>query len=250
MLLDEEDEDEDEEFLQRRNTTEALVASATIAMTGAFLQFLHHQQGKERRPLFTQKHVNWNEHVQDLLKEGNKEFRRDYRMSLSSFNKLCNLLRPSIQVNEEMSTRRTGEDPISPEMMLHCLIRYLAGGSVRDIRLVVKISSKSFYWVVYKCVNAILRCKELHYHFPSTEDAIDEVAAGFADISANGLIQGCVGCMDGMLLRISAPTLKQAKNAKSFFSGHYQDYGMNVQAICNSQCRFHICFRCSSGWME
>ena len=66
-------------------------------------------------------------------------------------------------------------------------------------------------------MDAILNCKNLHYHFPSTPEAFDEVSAGFADITSNGLIQGCVGCMDGLLLRISAPTLKQAKNAKSFF---------------------------------
>ena len=251
MLLDEDEEAEDEAFfLQRQHTTRTIVAA--VALTGTFLQFLHHQEeGNERRPLFTRKRMNWNEHVSDTLKEGEKEFRRDHRMSLSSFNKLCNLLRPSIQVNNEMSTRRTGEDPISPEMMLHCLIRYLAGGSLRDIRHVVRISTKSFYRVVYKCVDAILNCKNLHYHFPSTPEAFDEVSAGFADITSNGLIQGCVGCMDGLLLRISAPTLKQAKNAKSFFSGHYQDFGMNVQAVCDSQCCFtYASVAAPGGWND
>jgi len=251
MLLDEDDETaEDEEFqLKRQHTTRTI--AATVAITGAFLQYLHHQECNQRRPIFTRKRMNWHEHVRDILREGQHEFRKDYRMSLASFNKLCNLLRPSIQVNKEMSTRRTGEDPISPEMMLHCLLRYLAGGSIRDIRIVVRISTKSFYRIVYKCVDAILNCKDLHYHFPNTQAALNDVSAGFADITGNGLIQGCVGCMDGMLLRISAPTLKQAKNAKSFFSGHYQDFGMNVQAVCDSQCRFtYASVAAPGGWND
>jgi hypothetical protein len=131
LMIDDEEE-EDEEELTRQQTTQAIVTSTVMAATWSFLQLLH-QHNIERRPLFTSRRVNWEEHVRDLLKEGN-EFRKDYRMSHASFNKLCNILRPSIQVDEEMSRRRTGQEPISPEMMLHCLIRYLAGGSLRDIR--------------------------------------------------------------------------------------------------------------------
>ena len=247
MIDDEEEEDEEE--LTRQQTTQAIVTSTVMAATWSFLQLLH-QHNIERRPLFTRRRVNWEEHVRDLLKEGN-EFRKDYRMSHASFNKLCNILRPSIQVDEEMSRRRTGQEPISPEMMLHCLIRYLAGGSLRDIRLVVGISSKSFYGVVYQCVNAILKCDELQYNFPTSNEDVSKVASDFSAISANGLIQGCVGCMDGLLIRISAPSLKQAKNPKAYYSGHYQDYGMNIQAICDSQCRFtYASVAAPGGWND
>lgn len=44
--------------------------------------------------------------------------------------------------------------------------------------------------------------------------------------------------MDGLLLRIKVPGPYEARNAKSFFSGHYQAYGMNVQAACDCDCRF------------
>ena len=43
---------------------------------------------------------------------------------------------------------------------------------------------------------------------------------------------------DGYLLKIYTPTRAAAGNVRSYFSGHYQCYGMNVQAVCDSKCRF------------
>jgi hypothetical protein len=40
------------------------------------------------------------------------------------------------------------------------------------------------------------------------------------------------------LLKVKVPTLSEVGNVKSFFSGHYQAYGINVQAICDHRCRF------------
>jgi hypothetical protein len=123
-----------------------------------------------------------------------------YRMGVSSFNKLCDLIRPLVQINEEMSTRQTGKGPILLEMMLHCLIRYLAGSSCRDIRLSIGMSSKSFYRVLYRCANAILQIDELGYHFPSSVEECNAGATSFSKISSHSFIRGCVGCIDHGLL--------------------------------------------------
>ena len=34
------------------------------------------------------------------------------------------------------------------------------------------------------------------------------------------------------------PTKVETGNVKAYFSGHYQTYGINVQAACDHQCRF------------
>jgi len=57
-----------------------------------------------------------------------------YRMEYISFMKLCAIISPEILVNEEMAWRRTGKEGISIEIMLHCLLIWLAGGSYLDIR--------------------------------------------------------------------------------------------------------------------
>jgi len=40
------------------------------------------------------------------------------------------------------------------------------------------------------------------------------------------------------LLQIKVPAKTETGNVKAYFSGHYQTYGINVQAACDHQCRF------------
>ncbi|ETI44645.1 hypothetical protein F443_10667 [Phytophthora nicotianae P1569] len=46
----------------------------------------------------------------------------------------------------------------------------------------------------------------------------------------------CDGC--AALCQIRAPSAREVPDVAAFFSGHYQMYGLNVQAICDSLCRF------------
>ena len=52
-------------------------------------------------------------------------------------------------------------------------------------------------------------------------------------------MRGCVGAMDGLLAHICCPTAKESDgNPRAYHSGHYNDYGLNVQAICDSRLQF------------
>ena len=64
------------------------------------------------------------------------------------------------------------------------------------------------------------------------------MADGFTNISYKGAITNCVGAIDGFLLPIKVPSKAEVGNVSSYFSGHYQCYGLNVQAICDANCRF------------
>lgn len=63
-------------------------------------------------------------------------------------------------------------------------------------------------------------------------------AEGFRSVSSGDAITNCVSVVDGLLVRIATPTKKEAKNVRSFFSGHYQAYGMNIQGACDYLSRF------------
>ena len=76
-------------------------------------------------------------------------------MDYSSVLKLCFIISPQVQVNDEMSRRRTGKDSVTVEIMLHCLLRWLASGSYLDIKLSAGISKAAFYNYIYKCMDAI-----------------------------------------------------------------------------------------------
>ena len=87
-------------------------------------------------------------------------------------------------------------------------------------------------------MTAIVLCDALSFSMPTTEDELDCAAEDFKSISFNSVIDGCVGCLDGFLLSIQTPSKRETGNVKAYFSGHYQCYGINVQAACDSKCRF------------
>jgi len=84
----------------------------------------------------------------------------------------------------------------------------------------------------------ILDSAELSYKFPETEQELNKAARGFVTLSSHGAIKGCVACLDGYLLQIKVPAKSETGRVKAYFSGHYQIYGINIQAACDHQCRF------------
>jgi DDE superfamily endonuclease len=165
-----------------------------------------------------------------------KFIQRHLRMSLESFYKLLSLLRPDLEVDHGRANRRGG--PILPEICLFCTLRWLAGGSYLYIYAITKVSAPSFYRVVYRTLKAINNCSKLEIKFPTTLQECQLAAGGFRSVSTKEAITNCIGLIDSYLLRIYTPTKAEAVNVRCFFSGHYQCYGINIQAICDHNCRF------------
>ncbi|KAE9023922.1 hypothetical protein PR003_g12211 [Phytophthora rubi] len=84
-----------------------------------------------REDFYARARLVWSEHVTILRLE--RRFGRYYRMNEAAFEQLVEMLRPRLVVDGRMSTVRTGEAPISPEVVLHCTLRWLAGGSYLDV---------------------------------------------------------------------------------------------------------------------
>jgi len=74
--------------------------------------------------------------------------------------------------------------------------------------------------------------------FPQTRAECIEAAAGFESISTSRAIQNCVSVVDGFLMKIVTPPGWIVGNVRSYFSGHYQCYGVNVQAASDHLSRF------------
>ena len=80
-------------------------------------------------------------------------------MSMSSFDKLLSYIRTSLEVDSNMAQLQGGV--IIPEILLYCVLHYLAGGSYIDIFFSVGISKASFYHVIWKMMYAIVQWKQL-----------------------------------------------------------------------------------------
>ncbi|KAE9255677.1 hypothetical protein PF004_g499 [Phytophthora fragariae] len=57
-------------------------------------------------------------------------------------------------------------------------------------------------------VSAILGCSERDIKLPATTADMDNAAAALKRESTVGVLDGCVGCVDGMLVNIATPTRK------------------------------------------
>ena len=125
---------------------------------------------------------------------------------------------------------------IIPELQLYATIRYLAGGSYSDIASFCGFSVPSFYAILWRTIHAINMV--IAVDFPSSPEECAALAADFERISYSGVISNCVGVIDGYLLQILTPAKKHARNVRSYFSGHYQKYGINIQVCCDAHCRF------------
>jgi hypothetical protein len=97
--------------------------------------------------------------------------------------KLSNLLANDLQVDKNMSNKKTNKLDIGKEISLSCYLRWLGGGSYLHIRLTAGISVTSFYKCIHKCIFSINNCKELSYYFPSTNDKLTIAANGFKTLS-------------------------------------------------------------------
>jgi hypothetical protein len=175
----------------------------------------------------------WDEYV--ATNKHRPVFRRHLRMSYESFCILIEKIRPHLIIpDEKMGALRGGI--IIPELKLYATIRYLAGAPYTDIAFFGGFSVTSFYAMLWQTIHAIN--KAIAVNFPSSPEDCAVLAADFERISYAGVISNCVGVLDGYLLAIVTPAKKHAKNVRSYFSGHYQKYGINIQACCDAHCRF------------
>jgi hypothetical protein len=156
------------------------------------------------RSLLTQR-MMWDDYI---LKFSSRPsfIKRHLRMTLESFYKPLGYIRTELEV--DVSKAGKG-GPILPELCLFCTLRWLAGGSYLDIFALTGVSISSFYRVCYRCLRLINKAPQLEIRLPQTEEECELAAEGFRSV-----------------------------NVRSFFSGHYQCYGINIQAICDHHSRF------------
>jgi hypothetical protein len=85
-------------------------------------------------------------------------------------------------------------------------------------------------------------------HLPKTIEELDDVRKGFEGISTEEVMSSCVGALNGYLLLIQAASRKESTNFRKYFSGHYQQMGLNVQAMVDSKLHFMYAAILKGGW--
>jgi hypothetical protein len=182
--------------------------------------------------------------VNEIMDEfGETYVRRSYRMTRETFWKLHDILWPLLRSPPNRSNKKSGATNgiITTSVRLSIAIRFFAGGDPKDIMGVHGVSHSVVFESVWRVVDAVNRCNALHYQFPEDYDEQYKLARGFEAKSKAGF-NNCVGTIDGILIWIQQPdkneyTFDQILPGK-YFSYNKKKYGLNMQAVCDAECRF------------
>ena len=173
--------------------------------------------------------------------------RRAYRMKAISFWKLEKMLRPymmrprsrKVKAIRKRDGARNGR--ITTAIRLSAAIRYFSGGRPDDITLSHGISHSEVFNSVWLVVDAVNKCPQLEFHYPTDHADQREIAKGFR-AKSDCKFNNCAGAIDGMLLWTEKPTeascLFAKCTGKRFFCGRKHKFGLNFQAIVDSRGRF------------
>lgn len=187
-----------------------------------------------------------------------RQFRRYFRMPRECFRELCNKIEENVgeaQFKSEAYLRNLKQSTdirdkkkisimkchdkstggfISGEVKLALTLRILAGGSYLDLALLFDTSSSHAYAIFHDviqkwiCDNKLVKISGIDY--VNDEERLNEVATVFARRS-NGLLAGCIGAIDGWLVKIIRPSLKDNVKYPGTFFSRKGFFALNVVAI-------------------
>ena len=137
-------------------------------------------------------------------------FRRVYRMSKVSFNKLHALLEPKLSeifFPKGGGKRTPGKSSylIDSKTRLSIAIRFFSGASPLDIMQTHDVGLLTVYYTVWGVIDAINETECLAMRFPS-HDRQREIAKGFLAMSGAGF-RKVIGAIDGLIIATIMPPL-------------------------------------------
>jgi len=218
--------------------TSVYVARLLLAGSGALLLHRRQQRAGSRRGCPTRPRQRRS--VLSVFSSlGPLQTRRAYRMTESSFWKLHSMIKPYLP--RARDARGANGGPVSTSVRLAIAIRYCAGGDPHDLAPLYGVGANAPLRYLWEVVDAVNKCPQLAFSFPTDHDEQRKIAEGFKKKSAAG-IDCCVGAVDGLLIWINKPNREDCGhagfNAGRFFCGRKHKFGLNLQGVCDSLGRF------------
>lgn len=170
-----------------------------------------------------------------LLCMPRNHFKRMFRMDYDTFAHILHAISPALERNYLQSERGGGY--VSPSLQLGMTLRWLAGGSYLDIYDKYGVSKTSFYDHVFQCCEAII--DRFPIVFPTDVPTLHKIAKEFGQRQHwfMRVFVRIVGAIDGILIKIKCPSLKEVGMPKHFYC-RKGFFALNVQAVCDVRNRF------------
>lgn len=98
-----------------------------------------------------------------------REFKRTYRISKETFDKVLAAIRDQLQPKSPEKARQDLHGAVQPELLLSMTLRFLAGGSYLDIYQMHGVGASTMYHAIPVVCHAIIKAFPLH--FPIGDEA-------------------------------------------------------------------------------
>ena len=132
---------------------------------------------------------------------------------------------------------------VSGQVKLALTLRLLAGGSYMDLALLFDVGFSTSYEIFHKVIKDWILDDRLvkinAVDFCSDDEQMSKVALEFARAS-NNVINGCIGAIDGWIVKTRKPSIKRDLHNMSDPSSYFSRkgfFGINVQAIVDRKKR-------------
>jgi len=142
-------------------------------------------------------------HLEEVLHQ--KSFKEDYRMSYQAWENLRSILDKYLQRKKQYCR---DSEPIYTEIMMGIGMRYLSGGMIRDSRRIYNVDRSEAYRCLRQFIDDVLSTPELEIKMPENWEKIRQ---GIENVSSNGIMQGCLGALDGYFQPTICPSKSHAK---------------------------------------
>ena len=147
-------------------------------------------------------------------------------------------VRPSYRLKEDRTRLYESGQDVSGEWKVAIALRLLAGASYLDMFLWANIDPdyvRSLTRHTFKnwfCNDAVISIN-IYTQVLDNKTGQDRIRREFGE-SSGGIFNGCIGAVDGWLVRIRSPTLQEALNAGKYFS-RKGFFAINVQVIVDKK---------------
>ncbi|XP_064463433.1 putative nuclease HARBI1 [Ornithodoros turicata] len=168
----------------------------------------------------------------DAFEATDEEFMRMYRLTKPMVRWLCDQLRSTLR------PKRRTRTALSVERQILITLRFYATGSFQGAVASdrhMAVSQSTISKVLFKVTNAIvLQLAPLWIRFPTEPDEIREVMRAF---KTKWRLPGVIGCVDGSVIGILAPSERSGQYQKSAFFCWKQYFAINAMIVRDASMR-------------
>lgn len=222
-------------ILRKRARRLAIAAAVRRRQVVAAMQFSSAGQGPQGAKRCKVSQFSWTDHVLGLTE---REFKMRYRLDFDAFRELVKIIRPDLTVSSQEQARRAKwGQVVRPESKVAIALRFLAGGSPLDLKLIYDVSISYVYYCVWLVVDAIN--KRLTVEFPL--DDVNKLRKLEGEWRAQALCpgwKGQVAALDGVLFPMLCPSAEDVEDPMRYFVARKDKYGLLAMALCDARRRF------------